>query len=129
MCFYALYAIPQTCVFCSQITEHVSLFCVTNGICAVLCLKKELTQKWKTGELNISKWRYENFGMWEYLEVFYYPLVLYVSYTSNLCHLNYLCSCWQFCGALRPWRVGVRRMGPSSFQWCPVTGQGAMGTN
>ena len=21
-------------------------------------------------------------------------------------------------------RVGVRRMGPSSFQWCPVTGQG-----
>ena len=22
-----------------------------------------------------------------------------------------------------------RRMGPSSFQWCPVTGQGAMGTN
>ena len=27
------------------------------------------------------------------------------------------------------WRVGVRRMGPSSFQWCPVTGQGVMGTN
>jgi len=26
-------------------------------------------------------------------------------------------------------RVGVRRMGPNSFQWCPVTGQGAMGTN
>jgi len=26
-------------------------------------------------------------------------------------------------------RVGVRRMGPSSSQWCPVTGQGAMGTN
>jgi len=25
--------------------------------------------------------------------------------------------------------VGVRRMGPSSFQWCPATGQGAMGTN
>ena len=25
--------------------------------------------------------------------------------------------------------LGVRRMGPSSFQWCPVTGQGAMGTN
>jgi len=24
---------------------------------------------------------------------------------------------------------GVRRMGPDSFQWCPVTGQGAMGTN
>jgi len=24
---------------------------------------------------------------------------------------------------------GVRRMGPSSFQWCPVTGQGAMSTN
>jgi len=21
-------------------------------------------------------------------------------------------------------RVGVRRMGPDSFQWCPVTGQG-----
>ena len=27
------------------------------------------------------------------------------------------------------WRVGVRRMGPDSFQWCPVTEQGAMGTN
>ena len=27
------------------------------------------------------------------------------------------------------WRVGVRRMGPDSFQWCPATGQGAMGTN
>ena len=27
------------------------------------------------------------------------------------------------------WRVGVRRMGPSSFQWCPVTGQGATSTN
>ena len=26
-------------------------------------------------------------------------------------------------------RVGVRRMGPDSFQWCPATGQGAMGTN
>jgi len=26
-------------------------------------------------------------------------------------------------------RVGVRRMGPDSFQWCPVRGQGAMGTN
>ena len=26
-------------------------------------------------------------------------------------------------------RVGVRRMGPSSFQWCPATGQGATGTN
>ena len=26
-------------------------------------------------------------------------------------------------------RVGVRRMGPDSFQWCPVTGQGAMSTN
>jgi len=25
--------------------------------------------------------------------------------------------------------VGVRRMGSDSFQWCPVTGQGAMGTN
>ena len=23
----------------------------------------------------------------------------------------------------------IRRMGPSSFQWCPVTAQGAMGTN
>jgi len=22
-------------------------------------------------------------------------------------------------------RVGVRRVGPDSFQWCPVTGQGA----
>ena len=22
-----------------------------------------------------------------------------------------------------------QRMGPDSFQWCPVTGQGAMGTN
>jgi len=26
-------------------------------------------------------------------------------------------------------RVGVRRMGPNSFQWCPVTGEGTMGTN
>jgi len=26
-------------------------------------------------------------------------------------------------------RVGVRREGTNSFQWCPVTGQGAMGTN
>ena len=26
-------------------------------------------------------------------------------------------------------RVGVRRTGPDSFQWCPATGQGAMGTN
>ena len=26
-------------------------------------------------------------------------------------------------------RVGVGRMGPESFQWCPVTGQGAAGTN
>ena len=26
-------------------------------------------------------------------------------------------------------RVGVRRMRPSSFQWCPATGQGATGTN
>jgi len=26
-------------------------------------------------------------------------------------------------------RVGVRRIGPSSFQWCPVTGQGLTGTN
>ena len=25
-------------------------------------------------------------------------------------------------------RVGVRRMGPDSFQWYPVTGQGATGT-
>ena len=25
-------------------------------------------------------------------------------------------------------RVGVRRMGPDSFQWCPATGQGATGT-
>jgi len=25
-------------------------------------------------------------------------------------------------------RVGVSRMGPNSFQWCPVTGQGVMGT-
>jgi len=24
---------------------------------------------------------------------------------------------------------GVRRMGPNSFQWCPVIGQGATGTN
>jgi len=24
---------------------------------------------------------------------------------------------------------GFRRRGPDSFQWCPVTGQGAMGTN
>ena len=26
-------------------------------------------------------------------------------------------------------RVGVRRMGPDSLQWCPATGQGATGTN
>ena len=26
-------------------------------------------------------------------------------------------------------RVGVRRMGPNCFQWCPATGQEAMGTN
>jgi len=26
-------------------------------------------------------------------------------------------------------RVGVRRMGPHSFQQCPATGQGATGTN
>jgi len=26
-------------------------------------------------------------------------------------------------------RVGAKRMGPDSFQWCPATGQGAMGTN
>ena len=26
-------------------------------------------------------------------------------------------------------RVGVRRTGPESFQWCPTTGQGATGTN
>ena len=27
------------------------------------------------------------------------------------------------------WRMGVRRMGPDSFQWCAVTGQGATGIN
>ena len=26
-------------------------------------------------------------------------------------------------------RVGVKRMGPGSFQWWPATGQGATGTN
>ena len=26
-------------------------------------------------------------------------------------------------------KMGVKRMGPDSFQWCPITGQGAMGTN
>ena len=26
-------------------------------------------------------------------------------------------------------RVGVKRMGPDFFQWCPATGQGATGTN
>jgi len=26
-------------------------------------------------------------------------------------------------------RVGVKRMGPDSFQWCPATGPGATGTN
>ena len=26
-------------------------------------------------------------------------------------------------------RVGVRKMGPNPFQWCPATGQGTMGTN
>jgi len=31
--------------------------------------------------------------------------------------------------ALNILRVGVRRTGPDSFQWCPATGQGAMGTN
>jgi len=25
-------------------------------------------------------------------------------------------------------RVGVKRMGPDSFQWCPATGLGAVGT-
>jgi len=25
--------------------------------------------------------------------------------------------------------VGVQMMGPDSFQWCPATGEGAMGTN
>ena len=26
-------------------------------------------------------------------------------------------------------REGAKRTGPGSFQWCPVTGQGATGTN
>ena len=26
-------------------------------------------------------------------------------------------------------RVGIKRMGPDSFQWCPATGQVATGTN
>jgi len=26
-------------------------------------------------------------------------------------------------------RMGVRRTGPDSSQWCPATGQGATGTN
>jgi len=26
-------------------------------------------------------------------------------------------------------KVGVKRMGPDFFQWCPATGQGATGTN
>lgn len=52
---YAVYAIPKACLFCSQITDHVSLFYVANYICALLCLKKELTPKKKTGELNIKK--------------------------------------------------------------------------
>ena len=30
---------------------------------------------------------------------------------------------------LNIFRVGVRRTGPDSFQWCPATGQGATGTN
>ena len=30
---------------------------------------------------------------------------------------------------LRIWRVGVRRTGPDTFQWCPATGQGTTGTN
>jgi len=31
-------------------------------------------------------------------------------------------------GPSKDLKVGVRRMGPNSFQWCPATGQGAMGT-
>jgi len=31
--------------------------------------------------------------------------------------------------AYRFLRVDVKGMGPNSFQWCPATGQGAMGTN
>jgi len=26
-------------------------------------------------------------------------------------------------------RVGIRKVGPDSFQWCPATGQGETGTN
>jgi len=32
-------------------------------------------------------------------------------------------------GLINTLRVGVRRKGPDSFQQCPVTGQGATGTN
>ena len=49
---------------------------------------------------------------------------------------SWACSAWRREGwggtlemPLNICRVGVRRMEPDSFQWCPVTGQGAMGTN
>ena len=49
---------------------------------------------------------------------------------------SWACSAWRREGCegtfempLNICRVGVRRTGPDSFQWCPVTGQGATGTN
>jgi len=49
------------------------------------------------------------------------------SYTVELDLTVDQISCWRSFFDLK--KLGVRRMGPSSFQWCPVTGQGAMGTN
>ena len=34
-----------------------------------------------------------------------------------------------FGGALNTWREGAKKTEPASLQWCPVTGQEAMGTN
>jgi len=49
---------------------------------------------------------------------------------------SWACSAWRREGCegtlempLNICRVGVRRTGPDSFQWCPATGQGATGTN
>lgn len=55
LCTVLYMLFPKPAYFCSQITERVSLFGVTNRMCALLCLKKELTPKKKTGELNIKK--------------------------------------------------------------------------
>ena len=46
------------------------------------------------------------------------------------------CSAWRREGwggilstLMNVWRFGAKWTGPGSFQWCPVTGQGAVGTN